>query len=308
MGDLSLFRYLVIFSGVGLTAPFISKIFEGTSPIAEWLIDLATHWQWFYLAGLTFSCAILAFKNSRWAFCLLAAPLPWITSLGQIETTTGNQFPQSDSLTVASVNLHYKNHNIKPLQNWIEEQEIDVLVLHELSYEYAAKLNTLRRYPYRVIEPSDDPFGIAILSRFPLQRVYDSDGKHDQAYLTSKINWNGHDVNLIALHAMPPISSTFHQSRNRLLHIVAEEYDKHKTPTIVAGDFNATPWSNAFKSIEKSGLKLATGLSPTWPAFAGQSLGIPIDHILVSHHWNGLLNRKEDSELGSDHRRPPGFQ
>ena len=57
---------------------------------------------------------------------------------------------------------------------------------------------------------------------------------------------------------------------------------------IIAGDFNATPWSQTLKTITvASQTRSVEGLRPSWLvngtlAHAARWIGLPIDHILVS--------------------------
>jgi endonuclease/exonuclease/phosphatase (EEP) superfamily protein YafD len=74
-------------------------------------------------------------------------------------------------------------------------------------------------------------------------------------------------------------------------------------PVIVAGDFNATPFSPIFRKVIKiSGLKDSRegfGWQPSWPTYV-PLLWLPIDHILVSSEIQ-VHNRATGSFIGSDH-------
>src|SRR5690606_10386601 len=56
---------------------------------------------------------------------------------------------------------------------------------------------------------------------------------------------------------------------------------------ILAGDFNATPWSHSVRSVaEAGGLRLAGRVGPTWldrrlPDWLRPLVGLPIDHVMV---------------------------
>jgi endonuclease/exonuclease/phosphatase (EEP) superfamily protein YafD len=72
-------------------------------------------------------------------------------------------------------------------------------------------------------------------------------------------------------------------------------------PLVVAGDFNATPWSLHLATFERlTGLTRLTGL-PSWPA---RGLGLPqvaIDHIFVSSGMRPLGSATTLDASGSDH-------
>jgi endonuclease/exonuclease/phosphatase (EEP) superfamily protein YafD len=71
-------------------------------------------------------------------------------------------------------------------------------------------------------------------------------------------------------------------------------------PTVLAGDFNATPWSSAFSGLAEQGLHRATGLTASWPAQMKGIFGIPIDHVMVTSHW-AMATSQTGLDLGSDH-------
>jgi endonuclease/exonuclease/phosphatase (EEP) superfamily protein YafD len=71
-------------------------------------------------------------------------------------------------------------------------------------------------------------------------------------------------------------------------------------PALLAGDFNATPWSAGVSVIQDAGLVRATSLAPTWPAHAVVPAVIPIDYVTVSKHW-GVLSNGRGPDIGSDH-------
>ena len=72
---------------------------------------------------------------------------------------------------------------------------------------------------------------------------------------------------------------------------------------IIAGDFNASPYSPVFKKLlTTSGLRdtrTGFGWLPSWPALFPLAF-IPIDHILVSPDIQ-VQNRATGPYIGSDH-------
>ncbi|MGK2953558.1 MAG: endonuclease/exonuclease/phosphatase family protein [Thiobacillus sp.] len=293
-------RWLVPVCAFGLVIPIISAALAGSAGTLVWLIDLASHWQWLYLAGLVLGCAIAVLKDRRWAFWLLAVPLPWLTASSPAPNAGNEKIPNAKVLAVASANVPLENHDTAALVRWLAAAKPDVLVLHEVSPGYAKGLGALDAYPFRHLMPRQDPFGMAVLSRFPLgeiQTVEDEDGiRHIDALL----DWNGQPVRLTAFHPMPPISQHDHSVRNQKLQGLAKAAKASEHPAIVAGDLNATPWSNAFSKLNQAGLRRASGLAPTWPAVGRGWMGIPIDHVLVTQQWS-VVEQQVGPKLGSDH-------
>lgn len=288
-------RVLATLSALGLFLPApLSLLPAGSASVIVWVFDLAAHWQWLFVPTTAIGAGLASLADRRWALLLPLLALPWLTASALLPAANGG----TPGLSIASANVHFDNQNVAPLARWLAQEQPDLVVVLEVAPIYAQGLMALDDYPHRHIVPQDNPFGIAVLSRHPLsgvRTVRDADGiPHIEALLT----WQGRQIRLIAVHPMPPISAAFAASRDRQLAAWATSADRQ--PTLLAGDLNATPWSSAFNGLDKLGLRRATGLAPTWP-FALQALsGIPIDHVLASHHWQ-RIDSARGPDLGSDH-------
>lgn len=192
------------------------------------------------------------------------------------------------------------NHDTTPLARWLTEAKPDVLVLHEVSPDYAKGLDALNAYPFRHLVPRNDPFGMAVLSRLPIAQVQTVEDDDGLEHIEAQLDWNGQQIRLTAWHPMPPISQYDHTKRNHQLQSLAKAAKASGQPAIVAGDLNATPWSNAFSNLDQVGLRRASGLAPTWPAVGHGWMGIPIDHVLVTPQWS-VVKQEVGPYLGSDH-------
>lgn len=285
----------------GLLLPVVSaRLTDYPAGTVAWLIDLASNWQWLFALGLIYSCVIAMRRRLRWGIALLALPLPWLTASPLAPSVEGDAPPRERVLSIAAANVHHGNGSVAALAKWIDQASPDLVVLNEVSPAYAAELGRIAGYPYRHIVPSDDPFGIGILSRFPLSGINDVPSENGSRQVESRILWNTTAVTLVAIHPMPPISPQDHGHRNVQFARIGAAAKLRSEPTIVVGDLNATPWSSAFSGIANSGIRRATGLAPTWPAIGQGFLGIPIDHVLVTDHWS-VSERKIGPNIGSDH-------
>lgn len=288
-------RWLAVVSLAGLATPLLSGLFAGFSGTIAWLVDLMSHWQWLYLAGLFPACLILMFENPRWGLALLAAPLPWMTAAEQVPISALEAGARV--LNVASANVHINNTDAAPLTRWLSAASPDVVVLHEVSPAFAKQLQAYANYPFKQLAPANDPFGLAILSRFPLTNVETVTGEDGIPHVKAVLDWNGHLTTLIAWHPMPPLSPKDHHARNTHLSALAEAAHHEGKPTILAGDLNATPWSNAFNGIGEMGLRRATGLLPTWPSTGLGWLAYPSTTFWFRHigtSWNDPKARTSD--------------
>lgn len=296
-------RTLLVLCALGLLSPLRARALPGTADRALWLLDLAGHWQWLFVVGVLVGLGFAFFVEKRWLPAALLLPLPFWTAapaLPSSDAAVGGA--TTATLTLASANVQVSNaSSAKPLLRWLAEASPDVVVLLEVSPALAPQLGGLQAYPHRVVEPDDSPFGIALLSKWPLvspRVARDADGiPRIEAELA--LDARRH-VKLTALHPMPPLSPHFHAARDQALRELARRDGALDMPSILAGDLNATPWSTAFSGLDALGWRRATGLRPTWPAAGRGLFGIPIDHVLASRHWR-VEDASTGPDIGSDH-------
>jgi endonuclease/exonuclease/phosphatase (EEP) superfamily protein YafD len=278
-----------------LTPPLTQALSKDAVGRFAWLADLAAHWQWLFLAGFALGLVAACFVARRYLFLALLLPLPWVTASPRLPGGTNGV-----TLTVASANVHVSTTQVGPLAGWLALEDPEVVVLLEVSRALGPQLVSLQRYPHQVVHADDSPFGIAVLSKWPLTNAavkHDSDGIR---HIEADVLQGEQRIQLLAFHPMPPLSSHFHAARNQALQRFATQLQASGRPALLVGDLNATPWSSAFAGLEALGFRRATGLRPTWPT-GGQGLwGIPIDHVLASKHWH-LVQHHLGPDLGSDH-------
>jgi endonuclease/exonuclease/phosphatase (EEP) superfamily protein YafD len=200
------------------------------------------------------------------------------------------------ALRVLLANVLTGNRDPGRLLALIEKHDPDVIALIETDQRWLQALERVRgEYPHVVLEPRPDNFGMALLSRVPLEspRVVAAAG--DLPRIEARIR----GVDFLLVHTMPPVSAYAADLRDRQL----AELPAGGPRTLVCGDLNATPWSHAFRAlIGRTGLqdsRRGFGVSASWPARLG-ALGIPIDHCL----FRGLVveSRRVLPDIGSDHR------
>lgn len=116
--------------------------------------------------------------------------------------------------------------------------------------------------------------------------------------IRTQVSWGDTPFALSAVHPMPPIRAEYHLRRAELFAFEAPWASSLPTPAIIAGDFNASPWSSVMKPLTGTSFKRATTLQPTWP---NPLPVIPIDQIVVSAHWN-VFESGAGPDFGSDHK------
>jgi endonuclease/exonuclease/phosphatase (EEP) superfamily protein YafD len=215
-------------------------------------------------------------------------------------------------LTLITHNLMAGNWHYREVYTWLASGPADVVVLQEVSMGMAAILRSLRNfYPHQIIVAGDmssssetDPSlqGLAILSRYPVleHQVLRPAGGVDPAFIARLSIPGADDPWLVAIHPWDPLAPASLVNRDRYLAEIAQATAHLDGPVIVAGDFNATPYTPVFRTFLKV-TRTATfaDFPATFPATMGP-LGIPIDHVLVGAIR--LADLQALPSIGSDHR------
>ncbi len=272
-----------------------------------WVLDLAAHFLPYQTVGLAICAVGLWRKRDR-----IAATVTTLMLVGCLSFLVPYHWPRAVPTEGHRTTLRVCNvfcHNTEPerVLALLREMPTDVVVLLEVTYDWAERLQRLRDvYPHMLFEPEAGSFGIGVLSRKPWTHLnHRSFGRQQLPSLIVDFPLEGnHTWQLIATHPLPPISSFNAASRDEQLQRVATYCAEHAGPIVVAGDLNASPWSHAFRRLcHDGGLRdssLGFGLHPTWPTL-GPFAVIPIDHILPSRDV-GVASRMVEHGVGSDHR------
>lgn len=290
--------FITALAAVGLVTPLLTTSMAEADTTQAWLLDLAAHWQWLYLAVLIASTLSLMRRNRSYAALLCLAVLPWVTASEPLPKAADVPLPQ-DALNLVTVNLGMAPALDPNLDAWLTRRAPDLVVFVELSRALAETLAEALPPADTALYPADSPFGLGILSKYPLSSVrvtLDADGV---PVIVAEVAWPVAPIQLVAFHPMPPIAAEFHAKRNARLRALLGE-GRADAPRLIAGDFNATPWSSAFAILRDGGLRRTTALTPTWPALFRGLFGIPIDQIVASAHWQ-VVDRSVGPIGISDH-------
>jgi len=209
------------------------------------------------------------------------------------------------SLVVVTANVQFNNRDRRRFLAWLAAHPADIVVVQEVSAAWALELSTLSDYPYRGIRTREDPYGIAILSRWPFESLQPVDLAGDGIPSLEGIALvRGQRVHVLGLHTRWPILPALAHARDRALLGVAARARAQAIPTVAAGDLNVAPAAPAFTRLQRdSGLRDAfagRGWHPTWMA-AFWPLALRIDHQLVSPALC-VESAEVGRDIGSDHR------
>jgi endonuclease/exonuclease/phosphatase (EEP) superfamily protein YafD len=308
-------------AGVGWAAVVAFVLIAGLrlSGLSVWPIELAYHFLPFYAMGalaLTVLFALLRRAPGAAASLVLAghfAAVAWLPgaadcySLGPLRGASAAETAQATPtrpFSLVTYNIHAGNRPSRWMRKWMEKPPADFLMLQEVSAPIARAVRGLDGvYPERLIaEGSLADQGIALLSSRPLaeHRVFQPIEGVGPAIFARLTHADPPAPWLVTVHAPNPVRAEGLRQRDRFLAALAHEIRRLDGPVVVAGDFNATPFTPAFAGfVETAGLRTTCRHPGTFPSSA-RFLGLPIDHVLVRDaDIAGVWGFRP---LGSDHR------
>jgi endonuclease/exonuclease/phosphatase (EEP) superfamily protein YafD len=295
-----------------------------------WLLDLTSHFRFQYAVLLSLLAIIFLIASLRsrknvgvviqgsWlrrilhdqnaAFTTifaLFALLNWAVIVPHCWGFPPKSTVQGTKLRVMLMNVHRNNNDTELAIRRIKENDPDLIVLEEIDDHWWSALAGLQAtFPYALRDIREDDFGIALLSKFPLQNgkiLYFSDAEVPS--VTAQLELGGSLVTVLGTHPVPPAGAEGTRLRDQQLAAVAEFIRPVSAPAIILGDLNTTPWNYAFRRLLKgSGLidgSSGFGYQPTWPSFFWP-MRIPLDHCLVSSDLS-VLQHQVGGNAGSDH-------
>jgi endonuclease/exonuclease/phosphatase (EEP) superfamily protein YafD len=272
-----------------------------------WPFELFVHFRVQYAAaGLALAAALFATGSPRASLLaiLLAAfnavPIVQRAQAGEAQGACGGP-----RFTVVTVNLQYSNGEKRRFLDWLASHPADLVVVQEVTAAWALDLDRLPAYPYRLLLPREDAYGIGVLSHWPLGPVELKDLAGDGLpSIAGRAQISGHPIRYLALHTSWPVTPGLARSRDRALGTAARFVAAEVGPAVVLGDLNTTPWSPTYSDfLRTSGMYDASsgsGWQPTWLA-GFWPLALRIDQVFVSP---GVCvdGTYTGPAIGSDHR------
>lgn len=271
----------------------------------HWLLDLTSHFRWYWLLGGTVCLAAAAWQRSRLAIAAAAVAVAvnlWLLLPYWLPAELGRDGGMT--IDLVSLNLLADLTDTAPAIDYLRQRGADLVVLLEVTPAWAEALVELESlYPHRVVESRADKFGVALLSRWPLDEprvITPADGP---PAIVATLRREAAACRVIAAHPPAPISAAWSAWRDAQLDALGKLVAESAGPTILAGDLNTSPWGHGFgRLLTTSGLRdsaLGRGIQPSWNAHRPVPR-IPIDHVLVSPEIR-VLDRRIGPVVGSDH-------
>jgi endonuclease/exonuclease/phosphatase (EEP) superfamily protein YafD len=272
-----------------------------------WPFELFVHFTVQYAAA-GFALAVVLFATGRRRASLLAILIGTLNALPVLQRAQAGPSPGACAgprFTIVTTNVQYSNADRRRFLDWLASHPADLVVVQEVTAAWASDLDRLPAYPYRLLLAREDPYGIGVLSRWPLGSVEPADLAGDGLpSIAGRLRLGDRPLRFVALHTRWPLTPGLARMRDRSLATTARLLATGSGPAVVLGDLNATPFSPAYADfLQGSGMRDAANGSrwqPTWMA-GFWPLALRIDHVFVSP---GICvdGTTVGPGIGSDHR------
>ncbi len=287
----------IIASGLALVT-----IIGFLGPFAWWL-DIFSNFRVHYalIATLLLIVALALGQKKTAVFSALLLAVNGVVVTPYLSAITVRA--ASPTVKVITFNLWEGNYNAGPTLDFLRREKADIVVLSEATDHWQQGLSSLSDiYPYRLDRLNCGEFHhceMVLLSKIPWEKTgVSGNNSPSPPLLWARFNFGGSRFTVAGIHFAMPLGRLQRSQINGALEVIK----RLDGPLVLAGDFNATPWSYLLPRIEKKAVlrRASGGISATWPS-ALMGLGIPIDHVLVSPGIK-YATMSAGPRLGSDHR------
>lgn len=311
----------------GITLALAAAVASGT---VLTLVAFLGRWSWagdlvanfrvhLFAGGAAVMLLCLALRRWKLAAAAAAATLINLGTIAPLYVPHGAEPPNDGAtLRLMHLNVYLKNRQPDRVAESMRESGADVIFLQEGMEDHWIAVLAGRTGDYELVTRGSyfGPRGIAMWARrgegsWGVRVVESREVALVPRYpsttsIEAIVDVGGTEVALLNIHPPPPTRPHKKAFRDEQLAAAAAWAAAQKRPCVVIGDFNATPWTHAFRHLLREGglvnSQLGYGVSATWQnenvGFAGW---LPIDHALHSPDLV-TLDRRVGEYVGSDHR------
>ena len=301
--------------GVGLVALAVGALCAAPMVgLDGYLPELAASWRPHLALALAVCAAMaLAVRTRLLAGLLVALAVVLGADVIRTGSVSAQATVRSDvgdgdaAVRVVFSNLSIRNDDTGKFVAWIKVSDPDVVVATEVSPRRVAQLSdAMVEYPFQVLEPRAHPFGLVVYSRYPIsgetatELTGDTPPARVPIMVTAEVETPRGMLHIAGFHLFPPLTPRRLARRNEQLAIAGDLLAEADAPTLLVGDFNATPWSAGLRAFQSENDLSGSNFQATWPVSFGFA-GIPIDHAFASRDLP-ILKIDTGPDIGSDHR------
>lgn len=213
-----------------------------------------------------------------------------------------------NTIKVGLFNVLTRNLNYDSALKEIKDNNPDIIIMQETDLRWINAVKILKKsYPYYIEHPRYDNFGIAMYSKLPCEKMdIEYWSKHNLPVVYAEILKDNEKIKIYAVHTLPPVSKDNLEVRNDMFKKIKKIIEENPDKLIIAGDFNSTVYSSAYKKYIKTdkiyeSQQIAGNLfTGSWNAYHYPFLRITLEHILSTKDIIPVMY-KQGNFFGSDH-------
>ena len=275
-----------------------------------WWLDVLANFRAQYVVALALlGLVVMMSKWRKTGYAILGVAL--VNLIAVLPLYVGSPAEASvdrPSLRVMSFNLLSDNESYSDVIDYIDTVTPDLVLLHEASRPWEVALESAG-LGYQVIRARSDDliFGTLVLARgSEVEAVsfgFSSTSPRAVEVIFIPEGWT-EPVSGLGVHPLAPTDAERADLRDAQLAFAGQWASSQRGPFVIAGDFNATPWSWPFRRLMASAdvrnSQAGFGLQPSFASQTNLLLRVPIDHLLHSADLE-VTDRRLGPDLGSDH-------
>lgn len=289
--------YILTLVGLSVLVAFVLiGFFQNIDPLFDSFSHFRIHFLVTMLLLLSFLFILKNGKMRYFTTSFIVVIIVYLYSLiGTFNTVPTIQYRQN--IKMMQYNLRFDNKNMDKVQKFLINNPVDIATFQEVTLAHKEKLEALKpQYPYQEYCQFMSVGGTMILSKFPFTdkgNCLQGDG-----LVWREVDAQGKKISLVSLHLHWP----YPHGQYEQVTLLSKELARIHSSKVIAGDFNAAPWSHTVERIATASntdivdgvrwsIRVDTPVMGVW---------LPIDHILVSDDL--IVNEiKAGENLGSDH-------
>lgn len=293
-------------------------------PSLNIFVDILSHFKVQYLyISILFSVVFLYF-SFFYRKCIFALIISiFLIFVNGLEVSSYCMQPLRMTKTVKNVENNIKlglfnvltsNNNYNKLLFEIKLKNPDIIILQEVDENWLNNISNLKDdYPYFVEYPREDNFGMSFYSKYPITKsAVEFWTYHEVPVIFAKVKKGKNEIAFYCVHTLPPVNTEYITVRNKMLQNINKILNnarKNEDNVIIAGDFNTTIFSPAYKKYIDSPLnskvvydaiRYMSKIQGSWNAYHPPVFRVTLEHVL-SIPPVIPLETELGNHIGSDH-------
>ena len=272
-----------------------------------WTLDLVANFRPHFVVALgVLGLLLVVVRRGRVGIGVLLVALLNLAVVAPLfispQPTVSGEEP---SVRVMSFNVRGLNDRYEDVIAFIAAEKPDIVFLHEATFLWEDAL-AASDLPYRVERGRVDPLDFGTMALVPADASFQTFGFATSAPRAVEVTTTvgGVAVSILGIHPLSPSTAERARLRDTQIGFAMDWAAEGGGHRIVTGDFNATPWSQAFRRLiahgELRNSQRGYGLELTFPSDGSPLVQVPIDHLLYSEGF-AVVDRRLGPALGSDH-------